>query len=153
MKPRIKLAWITALAFGLSFFLPALDKIPGLMCCLNCVFFLMASLSAVIMGDERWRFYLYPGMFTFTNALFLVLLVRSAFERHFSKTDIYVMLVLLTHVLSWPLVKLIGGQGGYMGLAHASIGLGYYVWVFAFVLQSVTCLIYRKRAEPVVASV
>jgi len=123
MKIPQKLGLVAALLFTISYFLPAYGGSPGVEC-------FQACLQLLVKRDTNWDawFYYYSG-FVFSNILFLILVFAVVTTKKSRQLRGLGSLIILLHVMSWPIVNLIDGNA-----KISEIEVGYYVWLLAYVL-------------------
>jgi hypothetical protein len=125
---RKKLALTCAvIAFGASFFLPALDKESGLSCFRDCwrVFTRYDSNYSLPIGG-----WLYYSGFVAANVLFVVLVGALLYPMPFLRARVYISLAALLQVFSWLVV----------GFCHVekddgfALNIGYFLWLISYML-------------------
>jgi hypothetical protein len=122
-----KLALSAGAAFGVSFFLPALDKESGFSCLLDCwgVFTRSDSSHALPMGG-----WLYYSGFVAANALFILLWGAILYPVRLPRMRMCISLVSLLQVLSWFVVSIVHVDKE----DHFALRIGYFLWLFSFIL-------------------
>lgn len=120
------LAWLAAVAFLASWFLPVLDDVPGWMAFRYALAPLVPYRNA---GNEAWEDNAIHVLSALTNVMFLVLfglwLARQMF-----RPGMFVRLTLACLLINlyWLVVALRDAQG------LSELRVGYYLWLAAFVL-------------------
>jgi CHASE2 domain-containing sensor protein len=74
--------------------------------------------------------------------LFVGFLLLTFTRRMFSRASVILILILCLHVLSWPVICSTHGRW------DPGIRIGYFVWLSAYILQTFTCIKYRKTSGP-----
>jgi hypothetical protein len=134
MNPRRVLALSTAIIFAVSFLLPAYTTFNGFSC------FRMCWGILVKLPPEKWSAWLYYGGFAVSNILFVGFLALAFAGRTFSRGCIVLISILCLHVLSWLVVDSVNYGWG------TNIRIGYFVWLLAYILQTYTCMKFRKTS-------
>ena len=117
MKSKQIIAWIAALFFVASYFLPAFDTAVGYECVLLCI----------QHGDH-----LYFQAFVLTNALFVGLVLGVFWMQRFVRVRWWLSLAVLLHAFSWFCFY------GWPDLQRHAIDnlrqfhVGYYFWLLAY---------------------
>jgi hypothetical protein len=136
-----KIASCAAVAFGVSFFLPALDNESGFACLIDCwrVFTRSDSGHALPMGG-----WLYYSGFVAANALFIVLAGAILYPTPFRRVRLWISLASLLQVLSWLIVS----------LAHVDkedqfdLAIGYFLWLASYILLFAAHFVRDDKLSP-----
>jgi hypothetical protein len=136
MKIKQKLAAIATGAFILSHFLPAYGS-TGFGCFSTCLSIALRPDGDLNVGLGGWMYY---SGFVVVNLLFPVLAFTLMFSvRCFSRTRCWLSLLISLQVLSWLLVNIKN---------PSSLGMGYYVWLGAFVLLLFAHILNHPASNP-----
>jgi len=121
-----KATLLAAIAFLISFFLPAYAGSAGWKCFHFC-WDLLLDYSGKSQGEPlKWLYY---SGFVFTNLLFVAILVLTFRTTRYLRTRFILSTVLFFHVLSWFFVNFTKESWENMNLQS-----GYFVWLLAFAL-------------------
>jgi hypothetical protein len=124
---QIKWTVAAGVAFGISFFLPALDGASGFSCLSDCWRILIRSDEGHTLPAGEWLYY---SGFVAANALFVLLVFALFVSTAFPRVRYWASLASLLQVLSWPVVCLSHVEAG----EHLSLRSGYYLWLAAYIL-------------------
>jgi hypothetical protein len=127
LKLREKIALGAGAAFGVSFFLPALDNEPGYLCFLDCWGVLTRSDGGHALPLGGWLYY---SGFVVANSVFVLLLGALFYPTPFPRVRTGLSLLSLLQVASWFVV----GVAHVDKEDHFALRIGYFLWLSAFAL-------------------
>ena len=119
MKSKHIIAWVAALFFLTSYFLPAFDTAVGYECALACI----------QHGDHP-----YFQAFVLTNVLFVGLVLGVFWMQRFGRVRWLLSLVLLLHTFSWLCFYAWPDLQGHTIDNLRQFHIGYYFWLLAYAL-------------------
>jgi hypothetical protein len=147
MKPCKIVVVAAAAAFAFSLFLPAFGPNSGLFCLEYC----FGTLTRLFLASSDWYF----SGFAVANVIFVVLVGAIFAPARFTRLRLWASVIVLLQVFSWFFVNPVHSEVKASVLSpegvplpftfDQSLGMGYFIWLFSYVLLVCAHIILRNE--------